>query len=680
MVKEILTPIEVLAGVESASDNTALATPHYVEADKIRFVNNKPEKIGGWQEYITDDPNNIVGLARSFFSYQLQDSTRSIIGTHKRVYVLSGGGLLNITPFDSSEIAIANGIDNIYFALGNNPIETTLNSNRVKTLLPTGHKITIGDTIQIANAVGFNNISTNDLNNIFFVRESSANSVSFDVSSVANASGQGGGNSITLGTQILIVNKIAHGLSHGDRIKIVNATDIGGIFASNINVEHIISNVASDSFEVRVGATFSTSLVIGGGGADAEYKPPLPQGNINASIGQGYGLGRYGLGRYGVPKISTSVQKRPRIWHFDKFGNNILSTAGLGSPVYIYLNDNIAPTILPNAPTEVNYVFVDNNIVVCLGADGVMNRIKWSDQGDASNWTPTFANQAGQDDIEGADRFISHANTKGINLLFTSRQVYTFRYVGGNFVWETRLLDADNGIISQNARIVVEGTCYWMGKDNFLYYKGGSVEILPSNSRAESTIKKLVFKNLNYAQAPKIFCWHNQKFNEIWWHYPSGTSLENDTIARFNYKELTWVSDTMDRSAAEYPVGLLGFHRAINSQGIIYNHEDGYNDNTSPLPFSLKTKFIQFDNNVIDVKQIIPDNILSEGNITLQIATKDYPQSTNVSATDYPITATTEVVESYNNGRILQLSFSGNTLNQNWKMGAWNALIQKAGK
>ena len=682
---ENLLPIEVMAGVESGNDNTALATPHYVEADKIRFVNNKPEEIGGWQEYITDDPNNIIGLARSFFSYQSQDSnsTRSIIGTHKRVYVLYGIGLLNITPFDTTAVAIADGIDNVYYdsaTLGNNPLETTINSSRVKLILPTGHKIKIGDTIELKGAVGFNNITTTELNNIFFIRESNATSIGFDVNNVANASGNGGGASITLGTRILVINKTAHGLSNGDRIKIANATAVGGVNPTSINAEHIIDVVASNSFEVRVGATFSTSLITGGGGASAEYYPPLPAGNISASIGQGYGLGRYGLGRYGVPKISTRVTKRPRIWQFDKFGTNILLTAGLKSPVYIYVNDNIAPTILPNAPTQVNYMFVDNNIVVCLGADGVINRIKWSDQGNASNWTATPTNQAGEDDIEGADRFISQANAKGVNLLFTSSQVYTFRYIGGNFVWETRLLDSDNGIIAQNARIVVEGTCYWMGKDNFLYYKGGSVEVLPSNSRPESTIKKHVFQDLNYAQATKIFCWHNQKFNEIWWHYPSLNSIENDRIARFNYKELTWVGDTMNRTAAEYPVGLLGFHRAIDSQGIIYNHEDGYNADTASLPFSLKTKLYQLQNNVVDVKEIIPDNILNEGNITLQIATKDYPQSTNVSKTDFPIATTTDRVLTYNNGRVWQFAISGDALNQKWKMGNWNMIIQKAGK
>ena len=109
---------------------------------------------------------------------------------------------------------------------------------------------------------------------------------------------------------------------------------------------------------------------------------------------------------------------------------------------------------MPNAPSAINYVFVSNSIVVTLGADGIVNRIKSSDQGDPEQWTSSSTNQVFIDDIEGAGRFISHISVLGDNLLFTERQTYRFTYIGQPFIWRIEKLDDSVGIISQNARCV----------------------------------------------------------------------------------------------------------------------------------------------------------------------------------------------------------------------------------
>jgi len=66
-----------------------------------------------------------------------------------------------------------------------------------------------------------------------------------------------------------------------------------------------------------------------------------------------------------------------------------------------------APAVISGAPTDINYLFVANNILVTFGHD-VENKIFASDQGNYSQWTASSTNQVYEDIIEGAGRFISH--------------------------------------------------------------------------------------------------------------------------------------------------------------------------------------------------------------------------------------------------------------------------------
>ena len=157
----------------------------------------------------------------------------------------------------------------------------------------------------------------------------------------------------------------------------------------------------------------------------------IADGLCDASFGRGYGVGRYGVGRYGVSKTSTSLLAEPRRYVFARFGNNQLLTPGDQTGLYQWTGTtDTAPTLVTNAPTAINYVYVSNEIINTFGASGVDNRVQWSDQGNSTVWTASPTNLAGQDDIEGADKFISQAQVRGTNLLFTPNQVFTQRFVG----------------------------------------------------------------------------------------------------------------------------------------------------------------------------------------------------------------------------------------------------------
>jgi len=271
-----------------------------------------------------------------------------------------------------------------------------------------------------------------------------------------------------------------------------------------------------------------------------------------------------------------------------------------------------APTLVSNAPTDVNYAFVSDNTLVTLGS-GAENRIKASDQGDITQWTGSSTNAVFTDDIEGAGRLLSHAPVDDYNLIFSENQTIKFRRIQSDFIWSIEVIDQNIGIIAPMARVTVGGVPYWMGVNNFYRFRGGQVEVVPSNSQKESTILRYVFDNLNYGQKSKCFAWHNKLYNEVWFHYPSASSNECDRVARVGLNDFHWVTDTWDRTAAEYPFTETHEPRLAN-QGILYRHEVGDDADGSALAWSITTNLRNLSNRLTDVVSFIPDNVLSAGN------------------------------------------------------------------
>jgi hypothetical protein len=670
-----LVAIECLPGVEPDTDKTAFATKHFTFSDKIRFVDGLPEKIGGWLSTTFSNDMTIQGTSRSIFSATINGRVYTMIGTNEKLYVLIGSTLTNITPLDTDTIAIANGLDTHYATLSNNPISVTNGSNTVTITDSEYAKFKVGDTVTISGATTTGGILNTALNAAHVIRSIGVGSYTIRVATSASSTATGGGASVVRSSGLITVTHASHGQANGDRVKITGAADTGGIVAADINIEFIIRNVATNSFDIMTEGT-ATSSVTGGGGASTEYQQEIPAGLLNASFGQGYGMGMYGVGLYGVSKLSTAGQLYPRIWFFDRFGNTIIMTPGNQTGLYQW--DGViaeAPALVSGAPDEINYAFVSDNIAVTLGyQEG--NEIFSSDQGAITQWTASSTNQVFQDDIEGAGRFLSHVSVNGTNLLFTENQTYTFQYVGLPLIWDINLLESSVGIISPMARIAIEGVAYWMDDNNFYKWEGGNVQVIPSNSNYQTTIHNYVFGDLNTTQKSKIFCWYNQQFNEIWWHYLSESSNEPDRVARFNIKDQTWCPDTLDRTAGEYPIISLVNPRLMNV-GTLYKHEIGTDDDLSPMEFTLKTNLRTGGKETTTVVGIIPDSLQS-GDLSLTIHSQLWPQATATMKEEVVVVAPDTTYIPYTvNGRFWDYEWTGDELGQTWQMGRWQEYVQK---
>lgn len=532
-----------------------------------------------------------------------------------------------------------------------------------------------GDSYTLTGVTTFNGIPNTEINTTHIIRTIGVGTLGIIVSSNASSSGSGGGNAVVRSDGLIRVTDAAHGQVNGDRVKITGAANTGGILAAEINLEFIIRNVAPNTFDVMTEGT-STSSVTGGGGAGTQYYKQIEAGNIDQLSSQGYGAGLYGVGLYGTALVSPTGETYPRIWFMDRFGEDILMTAGGNTAAYAWSSDtSIAPTVIPNAPTDINYLFVSDNILVTFGHD-VENKIFASDQGDYTIWTASSTNQVFEDIIEGAGRLLSHAPVDGYNLIFTEQTTYTFRYIGGLLVWNIEILDSAIGIIAPMARASVNGTAYWMGQENFYMFRGGKIEVMPSNFTTECSALRYVFDDLNYSQRYKIFAWYNEKFDEIWFHYPSASSNECNRVVRYSRKLQCWVIDTMNRTAGEYPVQSLSNPRLANLS-VLYNHETGTDDDGAPMLWYAKTKkFIAGKDTAVNTA-LIPDNTMT-GAASILTQFWNYPQSqTAMNSMTYPFTGSTEKIEIQMNGRYWDYTFSGEELGQSYLMGRWYDEPQK---
>lgn len=676
--------IEFAPGCQPSTDRTVYSTEHSTFSDKIRWFQGVPQKIGGWMSINFDLDAQISGICRRIYSAFLQASSVliTVLGTSSYLYALSGTNLTNITPLETTTHAISNSLATDFRTLAANPVATISGSNIVTISDANAANYQAGDDVKLSGFATTNGITNTMLNAEQIVRsvDTVNNKYTIIVSGNATSTGTGGGSSCVVASGLIIATATAHGMLNGQRTKILGATTMGGVTNTQINQEFILRNVSMNAFSFMTTGT-ATSAVTAGGGTGTTYQKQIGAGSQNEGPGQGYGAGEYGVGLYGTALISQNGRSFPRIWYIDRFQAVMMMTSGNQSGVYTWNGDTtVAPALLANAPTAVNYVFVSNDIVVTFGYQGVANQIFASDIQNPTNWTASSANQVFQDTISGAGPLTSHLPVNGVNLIFSKNQTYVFAYIGLPLVWSISLLSNSVGIIAPLARCVVNGVAYWMSDNNFYRWRGGNVEIIPANSQMVSTILNYVYNDLTSTQRSKIYAWYNERFGEIWFHYPSANSNEPNKVARVNVNEnFVWTPDTFDRTAAESPDVLALTPRLASSAGILYNHERGADADGSAMAWSLVSNLRNGGKNSAYISQVVPDST-QVGDISFTITSWEYPQSPQPTMQKtYTVTPTTAKVPVDVGGRYWQYTWSGNVLGQTWMGGKWQEFIQETG-
>jgi hypothetical protein len=506
------------------------------------------------------------------------------------------------------------------------------------------------------------------------------------------------------GSTTVTVTDANGGYINGDFVTFSGASAVGGL---TLNGEFQITYSTGNTYTIQSSSAASSSAT-GGGSVTAKYQ--LNVGPEFAVPLVGWGAGGWSEGTWGNGATSTDSL---RLWSQSNFGEDLIF-GPRGNSIYYWDATNGLTTRAvelsslagaSNTPTKQNFILVSDvsRFVFCFGANtlGTSTQdpmlIRWSDQENAVNWTPSATNQAGDLRLSQGSEIISALQARQEILVFTDSALYALQYVGGTIVWGSQLLSTNLSIASQNAAVFSDGVTYWMGLDSFYLYDG-SVKNLPC------TVKRHVFSDINQEQIEQVFAGSNEGFNEIWWFYCSGTSTTVDKYVIYNYEQNIWYFGSLARSAW-VDTGIRQFPVAATYSNNLVTHEDGLDNNEGSSGTAI-TAFItsgEFDIDDGDkfsfIRRLLPDITFEGSTAESPAATfellplqssgsgRNDPLSEGGSSSGTVTRSATVPVEKYTTqvntrvrGRQLSIKVQSDSLGVKWQLGAPRIDIRADGR
>ena len=510
----------------------------------------------------------------------------------------------------------------------------------------------------------------------------------------------------------------AHGAVINDFVTLAGLTETDGITTAQLNKEQQITaitntdgDISSTHFKVDTGGS-ATSGSTAGGGTSGTATFQINTGLDSTVFGVGWGTGTWGRGGWDSDGERT-LSSIMRIWSHDNFGEDLLINPRDGS---IYYWDSSADTLGSSratelkdvsgadstTPTVAKQVMVDPNVhVIVFGCDpesaiGTQDPllIRFSDQGTVTTWQSLATNSAGDLRVTSGSEIVQAVKTRQQILVFTDVSLHTLQFLGPPFTFGLNLVSENITIMGPNAAKSVDDFVFWMGAEDFYAYDG-RIQKIPC------TVQSYVFDDFNLEQKEKVFAALNSSYNEVWWFYPSEDATEIDRYVIYNYAEKSWAVGTLSRTAW-IDRGIFNYPLATDSNGVLYEHENGLNDgSTSPSSaINAHIESSQIDigdgENFLFLDRLIPD-ITFNGSTddspaaTFTLKTRNFPGGNYLqsddSSVEQSVAETSTVVEQFTDqafvrlrGRSFALKVASSQTGIQWRLGTPRVQIRPDGR
>ena len=197
----MLHKIRLEPGLDKQSSDTG-AEFKWVNADYARFRYGFPEKIGGWQQLVSD---KLIGAGRDQHTWvDLAGNRYAAIGTNKCLYIYYEGAVYDITPLDTARQQTSS-----TFTITSGDATVTLTT-------ATAHGADVGDIIlldavTVPGTTGFTDADFEDT--LFEVKDvPSATTMEIEMGSSATGSATGGSTTIDF---YYVIGPISQGYGYG---------------------------------------------------------------------------------------------------------------------------------------------------------------------------------------------------------------------------------------------------------------------------------------------------------------------------------------------------------------------------------------------------------------------------------------------------------------------------------
>lgn len=489
------------------------------------------------------------------------------------------------------------------------------------------------------------------------------------------------------GQPTVTVTDALHDANVGDFVRFSGATVVATL---TISGEYVIASVIDgNSYTITASGNANATTTGGGSAVIAQYDINI--GFDSATQANGYGTCGYGQGTYGTRRgACSSLTLALRTWSLDNFGEDLLACPR-GGAVY-WWDRTTGPLaraqLLDQAPPTNQYMLVSDSgdQIICLGAydnvagasDPMLVRVGAPDSLTVFVLDAADTNAVFDERLSTGSYIIMGLRSRNGILIFTDKAQYLMQ-PDLNEGFRIGKIAEGSSILGPNAAIEVDGTVYGMGKNRFVAFDGVYQEI-------PCPVWGLLFDNtdaatpgLNASQADKVYCWYNKNFSEIWWHYPSSASSENDRYVIFNVAERLWYFGAIVRTAGTTGGTVYTVPYACDSAGVIYLHETGVDDNGAAMNEYIESWDLQLGEGKAsqDVCNYVPDFKRITGNLQLTLKCKDRPQqAAYVTYGPYTFTNTSTLVGTRATGRQMAVRIGSTVTGTNWRMGAGSFMIQ----
>ena len=669
----------------------------YYESEKTRFRQGTPEKIGGWQRISSA---TFQGVCRSLWNWVTLTGQNLLgVGTNLKFYIESGGAYNDITPLRVIPAA----------TLGANPFATTNLSTTVVVTDSTGGWVN-GDFVTFSGATAVGGLTLNGEYQITNIGASTT-TYSIQATTAATSTTTGGGSSVVAAYQINVGAEYAIpligwgagawgsgtwgvGTASATQMRIWNQNNFGQDLIFGPNGGGLYIWKANTSLTTR-GVLISS---LGGAVTFTNASPTVVTATTTFAAGTPIQFAATSSLPTGVSAATTYYVASPSGLTFNiaNSSGTLINTSSTGSGAYI--------SLLVDVPLFQNLLTISDasRFTFTFGTNDYGSStinpmlIRWSDQEDYLNWTPSATNQAGSVLLSHGSKIVAALQARQEILVYTDSSLYSLQYSGPPAVWSSQLLGDNISLAGPNSVALASGIAYWMGVDKFYKYDG-RVQTLRCD------LRQFIYNDINLSQSAQFFATTNEGFNEVWFFYCSSNSTAIDKYVLYNYAEDVWAYGTMGRTAW-LDSGLRNYPVAATYSYNIVNHEYGLDDNetATTLPIYAMISTSEFDIDDGDrfgfVRRILPDLTFSgstasnpQATLTLtpmQNSGSGYNNPQSVGGTSnalitrsatVPIEAFTGQVFIRVRGRQMILTMESNQIGCTWQMGSHRLDIRQDG-
>jgi len=731
-----LIDFKVLPGIDK-QDTESGAENRWVDCDNTRFRYGLPEKVGGWSSLISD---TIVGVARRQFAFVDLDGNKYVaIGTDKFLLLYFEGQLFDITPVKST--------------IGSVVMSAQDATQEVSLTFSSNHNLQSGDIILLDNVTVPSGIGLTDAafeDKLFQVTRVTSSLIAIVTGTQTTTGAAGGGACSVIPYEPVGPAAQSYGYGfgigqYGGTVQSPFTTTLNGALLADTNGtggSGTVINVTSNSGLPTAGTIAVGNELITYTGKGTNTLTGITRGafgtaTAGTSNGQAHSNGATVTDASNFTGFGSAVQAsqiilEPGLWSLSNFGQVLVATiangktftwnAGAASPLTVRASTSTSGFSTSSNPTATRVTLVSPTTrhLIHLGTETTIGDItsqddmfiRFSDQEDINDYTPTAINTAGSQRLQDGTKIIGSLKAKETILVWTDNALYTMKFIGAPFTFGFEQVGTNCGLIGKNAAVEIDGVAFWMSNNGFFMFDG-TVKSLPCS------VEDYVYDQADTTKGQQICAGINNLFTEVVWYYPSTGSDFNDQYVAFNYGEpmrggvwyigtesrTTWIDASVYQKpfATKYISSSDGsFPVVVGQDGLgqtqFFEHEVGTDQVNPDGSTTTVTSFVKsYDFDIqsrqqgtegisgevfLAMRRFVPDFKNLQGNAKVTLAVKRYPQQSDTTTTLSPFTinSSTDKKDTRARGRFVNIKIENTDVSESWRFGTLRIDIQPDGR